>query len=128
IRERINSFLQREYDSYGLADISPAHAGVLFAIGKDNPSMQDLAQKLERDNSTITALVAKLQHIGYVKKVRNTEDGRIWHVSLTSKGQEARKKTISISRRMLVQAYGGFSADEVQILSELLDKLYKNFE
>ena len=62
-----NRFLLEQLEQYGLAGIAPSHGDILvqlFAHGE--LPMSELAQRIGRDPSTVTALVRKLAAGGYV--------------------------------------------------------------
>ena len=73
-----NRFLLEQLEQYGLAGIAPSHGDILvqlFAHGE--LPMSELAQRIGRDPSTVTALVRKLAAGGYVSTAKLPEDKRV---------------------------------------------------
>ena len=89
--------------------------------------MRVLARMIDRDKSTVTALVDKLVALGYVEKSRDTTDQRITLVKLTEKGKALRPDLEDISGKLLAKVYKGISEGEKQILIEILTKIKNNF-
>lgn len=87
--------------------------------------MAEIADKIDRDKSTVTALVDKLVRLGYVVKERDTEDTRVVYVKLTSKGNEMKLVFEAISTEILNVFYVGIS--EKEELIRILNKIYDNF-
>lgn len=126
-RDRINKDMSQQMEVAGMGDIAPAHAGMIYALGLSGPvAMGELAQLLERDNSTITTLADKLQKCGYVRKKKSTIDSRSYLLELTEKGQRSRQIVIQVSRRVLRRLYRGMQSTERKLLVNLLHHAYSN--
>ncbi len=128
IRDSVHRFLIQELKKHELSGVSPSHGDLLGALCiRDGMRMQELATFINRDKSTITALVNKLIDLGYVEKERDITDNRIWMVRLTDKGRIIKPSIMEISEKMRSKAYDGLSEEEIKIVSLLLSKIYKNF-
>ncbi len=128
IRDHVNRFLIQELKKHGLNGISPSHGDILGILClQDRVQMKDLATFINRDKSTITALVNKLVDLGYVEKEVDLNDNRINFIRLTGKGRGIKPDIKSISEKLLKKAYKGLSSEEKTILSMLLSKIRKNF-
>jgi DNA-binding MarR family transcriptional regulator len=86
--------------------------------------MAEIAQKIGRDKSTVTALTDKLVKLGYVCKERSAEDTRVVHVTLTSRGNELKPVFEEISREIMKAFYQNISEEEEDQLIRILDKIY----
>ncbi len=128
LRDRTTRALQGQFDERGIGDIVPAHGGVLFALGAGPASMSELASVLERDNSTITTLVARLIERGYVARRVSDEDARSYQVTLTARGKRARRVVLVASRAVLGRFFSGMSASEQKTLTALVQRAYSNLE
>ncbi|WP_254636287.1 MarR family winged helix-turn-helix transcriptional regulator, partial [Lysinibacillus sp. GbtcB16] len=82
--------------------------------------MAEIAKKIGKDKSTVTALVDKMVRLGYVTKERHTDDSRVVFVSLTQKGLELRPVFESISNDMLNAFYSGITDQEKEELLKIL--------
>ncbi len=128
LRDRMQDALSAELAAEGIDDIVPAHAGVLFALGAGVATMSELAAALGRSNSTLTALVQKLEDLGYVQRFRSQEDQRVQLVKLTARGVQGRRATVRGSRRTLARLYRGVSRGDRRQLIDGLLRLYRNLE
>ncbi|EPG72834.1 sugar-specific transcriptional regulator, TrmB family [Leptospira fainei serovar Hurstbridge str. BUT 6] len=128
-RDRIQKFLARELEKQGILDLAPAHAGVLFALGKNGPMrMSELATALDRTNSTATALLDKMEELGYVIRTKLDQDERFTTAGLTEKGNRSVEKVIKASKITLNKLYKGLEETEKAQFMRLLSKIHANFE
>jgi len=90
--------------------------------------MGDIAQKIDRDKSTVTALVKKLAELGYVETNTSPLDSRVTIVRLTEKGGALENDFIVISDILQKMIYEGFTDLEKEILVRLLTRIKDNLE
>ncbi|RHX93093.1 MarR family winged helix-turn-helix transcriptional regulator [Leptospira stimsonii] len=128
-RDRIQKFLAKEFEKEGIKDLVPAHGGVLYALGTSGEmTMSELAKVLDRTNSTITALLDKMEELKYIKRIQSSDDERVFTAVLTAKGKTAREAVIRASQTTTQRLYKGFGPDEKETFVRLLDRMYSNFE
>lgn len=128
IRDSANRFIVNEMDSWGVKGLAPSHGDIIFALLKNEKmTMNELARKIGKDKSTITALVNKLINQGYVQKTRDTEDNRVVFVTLTEKGRELGPMFNKVSEDLLSTVYRNISQDEREELLKTLEKIKNNF-
>lgn len=66
-----NRFIVEQLKQRGLSDLVPSHGDILVHLFAHEPvTMQELAQAINRDPSTVTALVRKLSDAGYVRTAK----------------------------------------------------------
>ncbi len=128
IREKVNRGLISEMERHGIGGIVTSHGDILHALNhRPKMTMAEIASKIGRDKSTVTALVDKLVRLGYVTKERDTLDTRIIYVTLTPKGYELQPVFEEISKEVLDIFYSGISEKEKEELFRILNKIYQNF-
>ncbi|WP_189032290.1 MarR family winged helix-turn-helix transcriptional regulator [Paenibacillus albidus] len=124
IHRRSNKFIERELKRHQIHGIAPSHGDILFQLyTKEFLTMNQLSCSIDRDKSTITALVEKLVHLGYVNKGQDPQDGRVYRLSLTDKGRELQPVFDKVSEALLAAVYEHFTADEKAQLMGLLNKI-----
>ena len=124
IREKANRLLIRELRSHNLQGIVPSHGDILVSLFlQPGLTMKGLAKKIDRDKSTVTALVDKLVRLGYVEKKVDPGDSRITLVSLTTKGLSLKPVFLEISRRLQERVYEHLTEKEKATLIDLLVKI-----
>ncbi len=128
IREKSNRFIVSEMSKHGIDGIVTSHGDIIYALfARPRLTMAEIADKIGRDKSTVTALVDKLVRLEYVTKIRDTEDTRVVYVALTTKGNELKPIFDAISKEVLNVLYFGISENEKEALIETLNKICNNF-
>jgi MarR family transcriptional regulator, organic hydroperoxide resistance regulator len=128
IRDKANTYLTRELARRHLKGIAPSHGDILWALFTygDLP-MKRLAEIINRDKSTVTALVAKLISFDYVQRKTHESDLRSSIISLTDKGRALQKDFWEVSENLRSTAYKGLTQEEKKILMKLLTRIHDNF-
>lgn len=128
IREKSHAFLLKELEQIGLKDIAPSHGDILATLleHKELP-MTEIANRIHRDRSTVTALVNKLMKLGYVSSRKDPEDNRTTFVFLTQKGKELENSFKEISEKLYEIEYQGVSEEEKVIFKKILERINDNF-
>ena len=128
IRYLINDYLQDELQKIGCKGIVPSHGNLLSNLFKyGEMTMTEIADKIARDRSTVTALVSKLEKYDMVKLIENKEDLRSKKVTLTKKGMKFKNDFVNISNNMTEKLWNNISNDEKEIFIKVLLKIQKNF-
>ncbi|MBN2178312.1 MAG: MarR family transcriptional regulator [Deltaproteobacteria bacterium] len=128
IREKANRFLVSELKSHNMPGLAPSHGDILWALFKHGGlSMKGLAGLIDRDKSTVTALVNKLIFLGYVRKEPDIADSRVTLISLTDAGEDLKDDLIEISQKLISKVYKTLSEDERDSLIGLLTKVNDNW-
>ncbi len=121
-------FLTKKLSEQGFKQFASSHGNILFQLSLYNSlSMGELAIKINRDNSTTTVLVRKLEQAGYVKIEKSENDKRGRVVSLTQEGRKYNKVTTEISKNLLDTFYQGFSEEEKSNFMNMLERVKENF-
>ncbi|MCG6162270.1 MarR family winged helix-turn-helix transcriptional regulator, partial [Leptospira bandrabouensis] len=69
IRDEFHRHLNLELKEKGLGPLTTTHADILFAlVKKKKAQMQEIAKMINRDKSTLTALVDKLEALGFAER------------------------------------------------------------
>ncbi len=123
-------FLENRLKSNELNDLIPTHGNILTALYESDGrlTMKEIAKKIGKDKSTVTALVNKLISLGYIKKDKCDVDKRVTYISLTDKAIDIKDKFDFISSQVKETAYKDFTDEEKAEFLRLLKKLSKNFK
>ncbi|MFC9712546.1 MarR family winged helix-turn-helix transcriptional regulator [Paenibacillus sp. NPDC056933] len=128
IKEKVNRFIIAEMAQQGIQDLATSHGDIIYALyNNSRMTMAEIAKKIGKDKSTVTALVDKLVRNGYVVKERDAIDSRVVHVALTAKGEELKPVFEDISQRMLNSFYADVTEAEKKELLRILMKIHGNF-
>jgi DNA-binding MarR family transcriptional regulator len=122
--------LQKEVgDNSGFVKLTIHQLQYIDAIGAlGQPTITELAGKLQITKASVTNGVNKLISLGYVAKNQSSEDKRVYHVSLTAAGTQ-----IVDAKFRALQDYGEFirsalSGEETRQFELILAKLVHLFE
>ncbi len=122
------NFLMNELKKKGFNEYASSHGNILFQLSKVSKlKMNELAQKINRDKSTTTVLVRKLEKDGLLCMQYDENDRRNKFVMLTEKGREYNKNTQEISNLLLQKFYSDFTEDEKELFVNFLERIENNF-
>ncbi len=86
-------------------------------------SMSSLAQQVALTTGGITRLLDRMIEAGLVQRVPCPTDRRVAFAALTASGQSALEGALHVHASNLRRVFKGFSADELNTLDDLLDRL-----
>jgi MarR family transcriptional regulator, organic hydroperoxide resistance regulator len=127
INYKANRLLLDELERHGITKLAPSHGEILGALLlRGELKMAQLTKYIDKDKSTITALVNKLIRMGYVKKRKDNTDNRISWIALTEKGASLKPGIMDISRKLRKKAYENIRDQDKELLYRLLSKINMN--
>ncbi len=124
----LKKMLREAGDGSGFAGLTIPQLNYLEAIhALGQPTITDLADRLNFSKASVTAGVQKLVELGYVHKTQSTADRRVYHVGLTASGAE-----LAAAKTRALSAYEAFiksalSEEESRQLQAILEKLVRHF-
>lgn len=129
VRRSANLWLTKEMEKVGMEGFVPSHGEILMGLFYEEAlTMTQIAQNINKDPSTVTALVNKLKKNGYVETQKSPKSGRITLVMMTDKGKVLKKDFLAISK-ILNQTYcEGIDAKELAIFQKVLMEIQANFD
>lgn len=128
IRKRANDFLLKELKDIGVTDIAPSHGDILATLFKYGEcTMTEISNHINKDRSTVTALICKLTKLGYVSFKKDPVDNRSTIIYLTEKGKELEPSFIKISEKLYEKEYMGITTKEKEAFLKTLERIYDNF-
>jgi MarR family transcriptional regulator, organic hydroperoxide resistance regulator len=128
IRKRSNELIVGEMSRRNMKGLVTSHGDILAALfEKKVLTMKELADRIEKDKSTVTALINKLIKYGYVQKKSDPQDSRVVLVALTKKGKDLLPDFEEISDILLTTFYKGISDKEKTAVAAILNKIKRNF-
>ena len=90
-------------------------------------TMGELSQKINRDKSTTTVLVRKLETEGFITGKPDPADKRSRIIFLTEKGKQFNSIAMELSKDLLDTFYNGFTEEEKDIFFHTLLRIKNNF-
>ena len=106
-------FIIEKLKERGYPDFASSHGNILFQLSvNEKMTMGDLAQKINRDKSTTTVLVRKLENEGFITGEPDPADKRSRIIYLTKKGQKFNSTARELSKDLLDTFYKDFTEKE----------------
>ena len=110
-----------------MADLEGARGRVIFALwGKGGVPIKTLCEKTSLDKSTLTGIIDRLERDGYIERKPSENDKRSTLIFLTGKEQEFSKKIKTVSNKMNMIFYNGFSEEEIVLFDSMLERILNN--
>lgn len=121
-------FLSDKLKERGFPGFASSHGFILFQLSRnEHLTMSEISTRINRDKSTTTVLVRKLEKEGFISSTPDTNDKRSRIVKLTEKGKQFNSITEDISHELMETFYKGFSKEEKEIFFQTLLKIQGNF-
>jgi MarR family transcriptional regulator, organic hydroperoxide resistance regulator len=74
----------------------PQYLVMLVLWEKDGPMVSELGERLYLDSGTLTPLLKRLEAAGFIARVRDMQDERRVHITLTAAGRKLRARAQKI--------------------------------
>jgi len=129
IIERLSKSMQDHEDSITkesvFANLSVTQIHYLDAIRHLDtpPTISELAELMKVTKPTATNALERLEHSGYLRKVPSSEDHRVWHVHLTTKGLKISELHDKIHQGYAHLIENALDKNELAQIVPLLDKV-----
>lgn len=130
IHNSANKLIVEELKKHNLEGLAPSHGDILILLyqNEEGVPMNKITSSINKDKSTVTALVNKLEKMELLEKFKNDNDSRSTIVKLTPKGLDTKPIVIDeISTKLLEKTYKNFSKEEKEVVCTLLEKIKDNF-
>jgi len=85
VEEHVRRAVYRRFADAGYGEVRPSHLKVLAALGGGTLSLTRLAQLVGVSKQATGKLVDHLEHLGYVERAADPEDGRAVAIRVTPK-------------------------------------------
>lgn len=131
IHNSANRLIIDELKKHNLEGLAPSHGDVLVLLYRNEKGvpMNKISSSINKDKSTLTALINKLVKMDLVEKFKNENDSRSTLIRLTKKGLETKPIIMDeISTKLLNTTYKEFNQEEKELLVDLLEKVKDNLK
>ncbi|MGD0132875.1 MAG: MarR family transcriptional regulator [Bryobacteraceae bacterium] len=104
-----------------------AYLPVVFALEESGPLLQkDLLRRVEIEQPTMTALLARMERDGIVRRTANSSDGRAQLISLTAKARSRLARVQAAMLGVVEEAMAGVSPGARAALMDALRSVVEN--
>ena len=120
--------LQRWMASQPSSEVTPAQAGLLFTLGKqDGVLVGEAGAALDLGPAGISGLVDRTEAAKLIERRADREDGRAWRIFLTPKGRTALAQAKAGAAEVNAALTEGFTAAEIDIVARWLTSIQDKF-
>jgi len=123
---RLTNFFPRWLDSRIDSDsgFTGPRVMVMWLLSRwHEPTMGQVAEMLDLTPRAITRLTDGLETEGYVERIENADDGRVYNICLTPKGERAIKVIESELTPEFVSLFSCLTAQEIRAFIKTAEKL-----
>ncbi|MBO7743051.1 MarR family transcriptional regulator [Paenibacillus sp. MWE-103] len=108
-------------------EVTPEQFGIISVLDGDRAMAQkEIAEAIDRDQSTVVRMIASLEKKGMVKRLQNSHDKRSHDLYLSDKGMRLKMNLFSAVKEAHDHITRNFSQDELARLHAALHKLYQS--
>ena len=122
----IRKGISRELARRGYPIKAEQFSTLVYLWDQEGQSQRELGEKLYRDKTTVTRLVATLESMGFVKRVAGSDDAREKRIFLTEKGQKLMAGATQAVQDVLNLAQNGIEPRAMAICKDVLRRLRQN--
>lgn len=120
--------LQRWMAAQPDSEVTPAQAGLLFILGRqDGILMGEAGAALDLGPAGISGLVDRMAAARLVERRADRQDGRAWRILLTPKGRAALSRAKVGAAEVNAALTEGFSGAEIDIVARWLTSIQAKF-
>lgn len=120
--------VQRALAASSVDAVSPAQAGLLFVLGKqDGALMGEAGAALDLGPAGISGLVDRVAAAGLVERRADPGDARASRIFLTAKGRKAQVRAKDVAHGTNARLMEGFSVQEIDIVARWLTSIQSKF-
>lgn len=89
-------------------------------------SQQEIAEKVFKDNASVTRIIDLLVSAGYVNRTPNKDDKRRSHLSITKQGQKTANEVAKVVLKNRATALEGISEKNIEQVNAILQSIISN--
>lgn len=117
-----------ELKKNSISGIVTSHGDIIVSLLRNESlRMSELSEKIGKDASTVTALIKKLNKLGYTYSVQDETDKRITRVGLTSEGKSLEGVFQLVSEKLFNTQYKDIAKEEIEVFRSVLKQMVINF-
>ena len=95
---------------------------------KEGITQSELSNISLKKPATITTMINRLEHMGYINRVSDDNDKRIVRLYLTDLGRKKYYQLLNLKRSMSNNIFNGMSDEDISNIYNLLIKIKNNLE
>lgn len=129
VRQAQSAMHQRLFQNFRIAglEVSPEQWGImLMLMKKDGIKQNEVAQRVSRNDSSITRIIDNLSQKGYVERRPHETDRRTNLIFLTEQGKALQQQLKEAAAQTQKEATENINVNELEIGRKVLNQIIKN--
>lgn len=121
------ALVERMDRALGPLDLTAQQISVILLLGRGYARTPfELSRKLSYDSGSMTRMLDRLEKKGFIARTRSASDRRVIELALTERGGLAAQALPGLIATELNAQLTGFSAEELALLTSLLQRFIAN--
>lgn len=113
--------------SAGIEEFNGAQGRILYVLWQeDNLPIIELSKRTGLAKTTLTSMLDRMEHKGFLNRVPDNRDRRLLRIVLTPKARDLSDKYNEVSEEMSRFFYSGFSDKDIEEFENALEKILEN--
>lgn len=113
--------------SAGIEEFNGAQGRILYVLWQeDNLPIIELSKRTGLAKTTLTSMLDRMEHKGFLNRVPDNSDRRLLRIVLTPKARDLSDKYNEVSEEMSRFFYSGFSDKDIEEFENALEKILEN--
>lgn len=108
-------------------DLSRPQLRLMMKLGGTDPTVSELAQRLNISSSGVTQMLDKLASRGYITRYSPEKDQRVVRVAISDRGREVLSIAVEQFEQRVLGMTQTFSGPDIEALTELLQRMTQEF-
>ena len=129
IKQTGTRIFDRMLATSGIDSFNGAQGRILYVLWQnDDISISSLAAQTSLANTTLTAMLDRMENMGLIVRKPDPKDRRNRLIALTEKAKSLQDDYTKISERMNEIYYTGFTEEEIRQFESYLQRVLNNLE
>ena len=129
IKQTGTRIFDRMLATSGIDSFNGAQGRILYVLWQnDDISISSLAAQTSLANTTLTAMLDRMENIGLIVRKSDPKDRRNKLIALTEKAKFLKNDYMNISQKMNEIYYAGFTEPEIVQFESYLQRILNNLE
>ncbi len=129
IKQVQGRIFQRLLQASGVAEFNGPQGHILYVLWQtEGIPIVELARKTGLAKTTLTAMLARMEQAGLIRRTAAPGDRRQSLIQLTPRARGLQQRYEQVSQQMNELYFAGFSPQEIRALEQALDRVVRNLE
>ena len=127
IKQISGRIFDKKLKSYDINDLNTAQGRIIFSLWQnDNIPISELARQTALGKTTLTTMLNRLGHSGYIVRKMDEKDKRKTLIALSEKSKSIEGRHEAVSKEMTSLFYEGLTENQIDEFEDILKHILSN--